>query len=378
MKKRVLFIDRDGTLVKEPEDYQIDRLDKLEFYPGMMTFLGRIAREMNFELVMVTNQDGLGGQGYPEEIFWPIHELIMRTLDGEGIHFDEVFIDRSFPEEQSPNRKPGTGLLTRYFSEHYDLEHSWVIGDRLTDMELAKNLGCQGILIGNAGLLAAGELNATPEELDPVIALRTEQWQEIYAFLSLPARQTYWERNTRETKIKLRLNLDGSGSSEISTGLAFFDHMLDQLSRHGLIDLKLHVDGDLEVDEHHTIEDTGIALGEAFRAALGNKLGVERYGFLLPMDESEAQVSLDFGGRSQLMWQAEFKREYIGQVPTEMFPHFFKSFCDGAQANLNIKAVGDNEHHKIESIFKAWAKAIKMAIRRDPERMILPSTKGTL
>jgi len=378
MKKRVLFIDRDGTLIDEPADYQIDQLDKLKFYPGVFQFLGRIVREMNFELVMVTNQDGLGGEGYPEEIFWPIHNLVMRSLEGEGIRFDRVCIDRSFPEENSPNRKPATGMLKDYFSEEYDLANSYVIGDRLTDMELAKNLGAQGILIGDAGLLAVEELQGSQDELEACIALRTKSWEDIYLHLALPARTTTWERNTRETQIKMQLNLDGSGQSNIQTGLAFFDHMLDQLARHGLIDLDLQVIGDLEVDEHHTIEDTGIALGEAFRAALGNKLGVERYGFLLPMDESEAKVSLDFGGRSQLVWQAEFKREYIGQMPTEMFSHFFKSFCDGAQANLNIEVRGENEHHKIESIFKAWAKAIKMAVRRDPDRMILPSTKGSL
>lgn len=378
MKKRVLFIDRDGTLIEEPADYQIDELDKLQFYPGVFQFLGRIVREMNFELVMVTNQDGLGGEGYPEEIFWPIHNLVMRSLEGEGIRFDRVCVDRSFPQEKSPNRKPATGMLTDYFTEDYDLANSFVIGDRLTDIELAKNLGAQGILIGDAGLLAAEELQGSQDELEACIALRTKSWEDIYLHLVLPTRSTFWERNTRETQIKLELNLDGSGQSNIKTGLAFFDHMLDQLARHGLIDLDLQVQGDLEVDEHHTIEDTGIALGEAFRAALGNKLGVERYGFLLPMDESEAKVSLDFGGRSQLVWQAEFKREYIGQMPTEMFSHFFKSFCDGAQANLNIEVRGENEHHKIESIFKAWAKAIKMAIKRDPDRMILPSTKGSL
>jgi len=378
MKKKVLFIDRDGTLIHEPADYQIDTVEKLSFYPGVFTYLGRIVREMNFELVMVTNQDGLGGEGYPEEIFWPIHNLVMKTLEGEGIRFDRVCIDRSFPEEKSPNRKPATGMLTDYFSEEYDLENSYVIGDRLTDMELAKNLGAKGILIGNAGQLAAEELQGSQAELESSIALRTMDWEAIYRHLALPARQTVWERNTRETKIKLSLNLDGTGQSTIDTGLAFFDHMLDQLARHGLIDLDLKVDGDLEVDEHHTIEDTGIALGEAFRSALGNKLGVERYGFLLPMDESEAKVSLDFGGRAQLVWKADFRREYIGQMPTEMFSHFFKSFCDGAQANLNIEVEGENEHHKIESVFKAWAKAIKMSIKRDPDRMILPSTKGTL
>ena len=378
MKKKVLFIDRDGTLIQEPADYQIDTIEKLSFYPGVLTYLGRIVREMNFELVMVTNQDGLGGEGYPEEVFWPIHNLVMNTLEGEGITFNRVFIDRSFPEDKSPNRKPATGMLTDYFTEEYDLENSYVIGDRLTDMELAKNLGSKGILIGNAGQLAVDELEGNQAELESSIALRTMDWKAIYRHLASPARNTVWERNTRETKISLRLNLDGTGQSNIHTGLAFFDHMLDQLSRHGLIDLDLKVEGDLEVDEHHTIEDTGIALGEAFRAALGNKLGVERYGFLLPMDESEAQVSLDFGGRSQLVWRAEFKREYIGKVPTEMFSHFFKSFCDGAQANLHVRVEGENEHHKIESIFKAWAKTIKMAVQRDPNRMILPSTKGTL
>jgi len=374
--KKVLFIDRDGTLALEPEDYQLDAFEKLIFYPQVFTFLGKIAKELDYSLVMVTNQDGLGTDSFPENTFWPVHELLLKSFEQEGIVFEEVFIDRSFPEDNSPNRKPKTGLLTSYIEdEQYDLNHSYVIGDRLTDMELAKNLGAKGIFIANDETLGAEEAS---EGLTDSIALKTTTWEAIYKFLKLEQRITVKKRTTHETDISLSLNLDGSGKSEISTGIVFFDHMLDQLARHGGMDISLQVKGDLEVDEHHTIEDTAIVLGEAFAAALGNKLGIERYGFCLPMDDCLAQVAIDFGGRNWLVWEAAFHREMIGKMPTEMFLHFFKSFSDGAKANINIKAEGDNEHHKIEAIFKAFAKAIKVAVKRDPEKMILPSTKGSL
>ena len=374
--KKVLFIDRDGTLALEPKDYQLDAFEKLIFYPQVFTFLGKIAKELDYSLVMVTNQDGLGTDSFPENTFWPVHELLLKSFEQEGIVFEEVFIDRSFPEDNSPNRKPKTGLLTSYIEDkQYDLNHSYVIGDRLTDMELAKNLGAKGIFIANDETLGAEEAS---EGLTDSIALKTTTWEAIYKFLKLEQRITVKKRTTHETDISLSLNLDGSGKSEISTGIVFFDHMLDQLARHGGMDISLQVKGDLEVDEHHTIEDTAIVLGEAFAAALGNKLGIERYGFCLPMDDCLAQVAIDFGGRNWLVWEAAFHREMIGKMPTEMFLHFFKSFSDGAKANINIKAEGDNEHHKIEAIFKAFAKAIKVAVKRDPEKMILPSTKGSL
>ena len=325
---------------------------------------------------MVTNQDGLGTDSFPENTFWPVHELLLKSFEQEGIVFEEVHIDRSFPEDNSPNRKPKTGLLTSYIEDkQYDLNHSYVIGDRLTDMELAKNLGAKGIFIANDETLGAEEAS---EGLTDSIALKTTTWEAIYKFLKLEQRITVKKRTTHETDISLSLNLDGSGKSEISTGIVFFDHMLDQLARHGGMDISLQVKGDLEVDEHHTIEDTAIVLGEAFAAALGSKLGIERYGFCLPMDDCLAQVAIDFGGRNWLVWEAAFHREMIGKMPTEMFLHFFKSFSDGAKANINIKAEGDNEHHKIEAIFKAFAKAIKVAVKRDSEKMILPSTKGSL
>ena len=374
--KKVLFIDRDGTLALEPKDYQLDAFEKLIFYPQVFTFLGKIAKELDYSLVMVTNQDGLGTDSFPENTFWPVHELLLKSFEQEGIVFEEVLIDRSFPEDNSPNRKPKTGLLTSYIEDkQYDLNHSYVIGDRLTDMELAKNLGAKGIFIANDETLGAEEAS---EGLTDSIALKTTTWEAIYKFLKLEQRITVKKRTTHETDISLSLNLDGSGKSEISTGIVFFDHMLDQLARHGGMDISLQVKGDLEVDEHHTIEDTAIVLGEAFAAALGNKLGIERYGFCLPMDDCLAQVAIDFGGRNWLVWEAAFHREMIGKMPTEMFLHFFKSFSDGAKANINIKAEGDNEHHKIEAIFKAFAKAIKVAVKRDPEKMILPSTKGSL
>jgi len=374
--KKILFIDRDGTLALEPAGYQLDAFDKLEFYPEVFTYLGKIAKELAFELVMVTNQDGLGTDSFPEETFWPVQDFLIQTFKNEGIEFTQVLIDKSLPEDNAPTRKPRTGMLEGYLnSNEYDLVNSYVIGDRLTDMELAKNLGCQGIFIDNVPQLGQEETSA---QTALPIALATSAWKEIYAFLKLEQRQFNYQRTTNETNIDLKLNLDGSGKSSISTGLSFFDHMLDQLARHGGMDLELQVKGDLEVDEHHTIEDTAIALGEAFSAALGTKLGIERYGFCLPMDDCLAQVAIDFGGRNWLVWDAEFKREMIGQMPTEMFFHFFKSFSDGAKANLNIKAEGTNEHHKIEAIFKAFAKAIKVAVKRDPDKMILPTTKGML
>ena len=374
--KKVLFIDRDGTLAMEPKDFQLDSLDKLIFYPEVFTYLGRIARELDYELVMITNQDGLGTNSFPEDTFWPTHNFLLKSFKNEGVIFENILIDKSFPEEKAPTRKPQIGLLTEYLnSENYDLHNSFVIGDRVTDMELASNLGAKGLFLCNNDRLGEEESGQYPSE---VIALKTTKWKEIYSFLKLEQRIVTQRRITKETSINMKLNLDGSGKSHIDSGIVFFDHMLDQLARHGGIDLELIVKGDLEVDEHHTIEDTAIVLGEGFAAALGDKLGIERYGFCLPMDDCLAQVSIDFGGRNWLVWKAEFKREMIGRMPTEMFMHFFKSFSDAAKANLNIKAEGINEHHKIEAIFKAFAKAIKSAINRDSDKMILPSTKGSL
>ena len=378
MRKKVLFIDRDGTLIKEPEDEQIDCFEKLVFYPKVFVNLYKICKELDYEIVMITNQDGLGTSIYPEDTFWPVHNFVLETFKAEGIEFDEIFIDRTFAKDNAPTRKPNTGLLTKYFDFNYDLENSFVIGDRLTDIELAKNLNAKGIFINDERHLGENELSASVEELKQFIALETNDWEAIYNYLKLTSRTAAIKRNTNETRIQIDLNLDGNGKSNIDTGIAFFDHMLDQLSRHGHIDLNIKVKGDLEVDEHHTIEDTAIALGEVIASAIGNKLGIERYGFCLPMDDCLAQVSIDFGGRNWLVWEAEFNREMIGKMPTEMFFHFFKSFTDGAKCNLNIKAEGNNEHHKIEAIFKAFAKAIKMAIKRDPEKMILPTTKGLL
>ncbi|MBT8316105.1 MAG: bifunctional histidinol-phosphatase/imidazoleglycerol-phosphate dehydratase HisB [Lutibacter sp.] len=378
MKKKVLFIDRDGTLIKETIDEQIDAFEKMIFYPKAFTFLGKIAKELDYELVMITNQDGLGTDAFPEETFWPVHNFILKSFENEGVVFDAIFLDRTFPHENANTRKPGTGLLTSYFSDEYDLENSFVIGDRLTDIELAKNLGSKGIFINDNTNLGTGEITVKRTDLDAVISLETSDWEKIYEFLKLENRTAEITRTTNETDIFIKLNLDGSGNSDISTGIAFFDHMLDQISRHGNMDLTIQVKGDLEVDEHHTIEDTMIALGEVFAKALGTKLGIERYGFCLPMDDCLAQVAIDFGGRNWLVWEADFKREKIGEMPTEMFFHLFKSFTDGAKCNLNIKAEGTNEHHKIEGIFKAFAKAIKAAVKRDVEKMILPSTKGML
>jgi imidazoleglycerol-phosphate dehydratase/histidinol-phosphatase len=375
--KKVLFIDRDGTLTLEPNDFQLDSFDKLIFYPNVFQYLSKIAKELDYELVIVTNQDGLGTSSFPENTFWPVHNFILQSFENEGVVFDQVFIDKSFPKDQQPTRKPGTELLKPYIDNpSYDLENSYVIGDRLTDMELAKNLGCKGILIDTDTERGAAEV--TDAALDAVIVLKTQLWEEIYQRLLLKDRKVTLTRNTKETKIVIALNLDGSGQSTIDTGIAFFDHMLDQLARHGQMDISIQTKGDLEVDEHHTIEDIAIALGETFALALGNKLGIERYGFTLPMDDALAQVAIDFGGRNWLVWEAEFKREMIGKMPTEMFFHFFKSFADGAKANINIKAEGDNEHHKIEVIFKAFAKAIKVAVKQDSSKMILPSTKGML
>ena len=378
--KKVLFIDRDGTLIKEASPtYQIDSFEKLEFYPGMFTWLSRIAKEFDYELVMPTNQDGLGTADFPEENFWPVHNFILKNLSGEGINFTEVLIDKSFASENKPTRKPGTGMFKKYINNlDYDLANSFVIGDRITDVQLAKNLGCKAIWLNNDPDLGGGEIKDTLNTLQSTIALETTEWKKIYEFLKLGNRYVKHERNTNETKISIELNLDGNGKTEIKTGLNFFDHMLDQLGRHSGADLKIKVDGDLQIDEHHTIEDTAIAVGEAFAKALGNKAGINRYGFMLPMDDCLAQVAIDFGGRSWLVWEAKFSREKIGDMPTEMFYHFFKSFSDAAKCNLNIKAEGENEHHKIESIFKALAKSIKLAIKRDAENMQLPTTKGIL
>lgn len=379
MRKKVLFIDRDGTLVLEPPiDYQLDSLEKLSFYPKVFQYMARIASELDFELVMVTNQDGLGTASFPEDTFWPVQKKIIDAFAKEGVIFSEIIIDKTFPYENAPTRKPRTGLLTNYFSEDYDLENSFVLGDRITDMELAKNLGAKGIFLSENPDLGADEIKTSKQEVFDSIALTTTDWSEIYQFLKLKDRVSEIIRNTNETKIYIKLNLDGSGKNDISTGLHFFDHMLDQIGRHGNMDLTIKVDGDLEVDEHHTIEDTMIAFGELFHKALGDKLGIERYGFCLPMDDCLAQVAVDFGGRNWLEWDAEFRREKIGDMPTEMFFHLFKSFTDGAKCNLNIKAEGANEHHKIEGIFKAFAKAMKMAVKRDANKMFLPSTKGML
>jgi len=374
-KKRILFIDRDGTLIKEPPvNFQVDSLDKLDFYPGVFRNLYYIRKNLDFEFVMVSNQDGLGTKSYPEDTFWPVQNKMLKAFENEGIIFDAIHIDRSFPHDNAPTRKPRTGMFTQYFSEDYDLANSFVIGDRITDIMLAKNLGAKGILMGTED--TSKELEEF--KLTDMCVLIADDWGKVYAFLASNDRQAIVQRKTGETDIYVKVALDGSGVSEISTGLGFFDHMLEQIARHAGIDLKIIVKGDLKVDEHHTIEDTGLALGEALMKALGNKRGIERYGFVLPMDDCLAQVAMDFGGRPWLVWEAEFKREKIGEVPTEMFYHFFKSLSDSARMNLNIKAEGDNEHHKIEGIFKAFARAMKNAIRRDLFNDALPSTKGVL
>lgn len=379
--KRVLFIDRDGTLINEaPPTYQLDSFDKLCFYPQVFEYMRRIATELDYELVLPTNQDGLGTASFPEETFWPLHNFVMQSFANEGVRFSEVLIDRTYPHENAPTRKPGIGMFTKYINNpDYDLANSFVIGDRITDMQLAKNLGCKGIWINNDAALGAKEINDKVEALrQSTIVLETTEWSMIYSFLKLGLRQVRHERNTNETQISVELNMDGTGKAAISTGLGFFDHMLEQIARHGKMDLSITTRGDLHIDEHHTIEDTGIALGEAFAKALADKRGMERYGFALPMDEVEAKVLIDFGGRNWIVWNATFKREKIGEMPTEMFFHFFKSFSDAAKCNLNIECKGDNEHHKIEAIFKAFAKAIRMAVKRDPLSNHLPSTKGVL
>ena len=378
--RRLLFIDRDGTIVKEaPPTYQVDSFEKLEFYPGMFTWLSRIANEFDYELVMPTNQDGLGTPSYPENTFWPVHHFILKNLAAEGINFSDVLIDRTFPADNAPTRKPGIGMFTKYLNNaEYDLASSFVIGDRITDVQLARNLGCKAIWINNDPNLGGAEISDTVKSLQPTIALETRDWKKIYEFLKFGSRFIRHERDTNETKVRIELNLDGTGKTDIKTGLHFFDHMLDQLGKHSGIDITIKTDGDLHIDEHHTIEDTAIALGEAFNKALGNKAGINRYGFLLPMDDSLAQVAIDFGGRNWFIWEAEFSREKIGDVPTEMFYHFFKSFSDAAKCNLNIKVEGENEHHKIESVFKAVARSVKMAVKRDIENMQLPTTKGML
>lgn len=379
--KKLLFIDRDGTLIKEaPPTYQLDDISKLEFYPGMFYYLRKIVQELDYELVMVTNQDGLGTSSFPEETFWPVHNLVMKSLANENIPFAEVLIDRTFAADKAITRKPATGLLTRYIhNPAYDLAGSFVIGDRITDMQLAKNLQCKGIWLNNDAALGSSEVDSTIRELQKdVVVLETTSWEDIYGYLKLPPRIARHQRHTNETKITVEINLDGQGIAHNNTGIAFFDHMLDQLARHGHIDLSVNCSGDLHIDEHHTIEDTGIALGEALLQALGDKRGIERYGFLLPMDDCLAQVAIDLGGRSWIVWDVAFKREKIGAMPTEMFFHFFKSFSDAARCNLNIKATGENEHHKIESIFKAFAKVIKQAVKRDADNNTLPSTKGIL
>jgi imidazoleglycerol-phosphate dehydratase/histidinol-phosphatase len=373
--KKVLFIDRDGTIIVEPKsDFQIDSLEKLEFLPGAISNLRKIAEELDYELVMVTNQDGLGTASFPEETFWPAQEKMMKTLEGENVRFSQIHIDRSFERDQAPTRKPRTGMLTAYLTGAYDLASSYVIGDRLTDIQLAQNLGAKAIF-----LTENPAQTPIPADLENSMALITADWDEIYRFLLLPERTAEVSRITHETQIQIRLNLDGKGKADMHTGLGFFDHMLDQLAKHSGADLSIHVKGDLHIDEHHTIEDTALALGEAYLKALGSKRGISRYGFLLPMDDVLAQVAIDFSGRNWLVWDATFKREKIGEMPTEMFYHFFKSFTDTAKCNLNIKAEGENEHHKIEAIFKAFAKSIKMAVSRDPKNLqSLPSTKGVL
>jgi imidazoleglycerol-phosphate dehydratase/histidinol-phosphatase len=378
--KKVLFIDRDGTLIQEyPPTYQIDSFDKVIFYPKAIQYMVKIAQELDYELVLVSNQDGLGTEKFPEALFWPPHNLVMSTFANEGVIFKEELIDRSYPEENLPTRKPGIGMFTHYLNNTaYDIPACFVIGDRITDVQLAKNLGCKAIWINNNPDLGAAEINDDVESLKEVTALETQDWEAIYLFLKGGTRRVSHYRKTAETGIAIALNLDGSGKSNINTGLPFFDHMLDQLARHGMVDLTVSAAGDLQIDEHHTIEDTGIALGEAFAQALGNKRGIERYGFALPMDDAEAKVLLDFGGRAWTVWNTTFSREKIGDVPTEMFFHFFKSFSDTARCNLHIECRGDNEHHKIEAIFKAFAKAVKMAVKRDVGSNHLPSTKGML
>ncbi|MEJ7912988.1 MAG: bifunctional histidinol-phosphatase/imidazoleglycerol-phosphate dehydratase HisB [Chitinophagaceae bacterium] len=378
--KKLLFIDRDGTMIKEyPPLYQIDTLDKVSFYPLVFTYLGKIASELDYDLVLVSNQDGLGTPKFTEEEFQKPHKFVMDSLEAEGIIFKEELIDKSYPEENLSTRKPGIGMFTRYLNNPaYDISNSYVIGDRITDVQLAKNLCCSAIWINNNPDLGGAEVKDSLEELRKVVALETTDWKDIYNYLKNKARGVKHTRTTAETSISIELNLNGTGQANVDTGLHFFNHMLDQIARHGLLDLTILAKGDLHIDEHHTVEDTGIALGEAFAKAVGDKMGMERYGFALPMDDAEAKVLIDFGGRPWIVWNAAFNRERVGDVPTEMFYHFFKSFSDAAKCNLNIECRGDNEHHKIESIFKAFAKAIKMAVKKDPLKNYLPSTKGLL
>ena len=374
--KKILFIDRDGTLINEPKDFQVDSFEKLEFKKSVLKYLSKISEELDFDLVMVTNQDGLGTKSFPEKDFWPVQNFIINTLENEGIYFKEILIDRTFPDENANTRKPNIGLIEKYLvDKNINIDESFVIGDRITDLKFAQNIGCKGILIND---LKTTDHLKSGVNIDEDSMFSFQDWKSIYNFLKLEFRTISFTRKTNETNIKISLNLDGKGNSSIDTGIKFFDHMLDQLCKHSGIDINLSVKGDLDVDEHHTIEDTAIALGKAFSKVLKDKMGIERYGFCLPMDDSLATVSLDFGGRSWLVWDVSFKREMIGKMPTEMFIHFFKSFSDESKSNLNIKAVGDNEHHKIESIFKAFAKAIKMAVKRDPDKMVLPTTKGIL
>ncbi len=371
MKKRVLFIDRDGTIVTEPSDEQLDSFDKLQFVPGVFRSLTFLRQHTDYEFVMASNQDGLGTSSYPEADFWPTQNFILNTLKGEGVEFSDILIDRHFPQDNAPTRKPGTGMFGKYMTDEYDLAASYVIGDRATDVELARNLGCRAILLQDSA-------DGLSDELKSVCALCTADWWKVAEYIFAGDRRASAHRATKETDILVELNIDGTGQCDISTGLGFFDHMLEQIGRHGGMDLTIKVKGDLNVDEHHTIEDTGIVLGECIRKALGDKRGIERYGYALPMDDCMAQVVLDFGGRSWLVWNAEFKREKIGEMPTEMFLHFFKSLSDAAAMNLNIQAQGDNEHHKIEAIFKAFARALKQAVRRDIWNYTLPSSKGLL
>jgi imidazoleglycerol-phosphate dehydratase / histidinol-phosphatase len=361
--KKVLFIDRDGTILNEPEDEQVDSLEKFKFVPGVLTGLARITSETDFELVMVTNQDGLGTSSFPEESFWPSHDKMLGILEGEGVRFAEIFIDRTFPEDNAPTRKPGTAMLARYLAKGVDLENSYVIGDRIIDVQLAKNLGCNAIYFNS--------------EKTPDAVLSSSDWNEIYRFLKSKPRVSSVEKKTKETDIRLELNIDGTGKSDISTGIEFLNHMLDQIARHGSFDLVIKASGDNGVDGHHLIEDLAICLGEAFREAAGSKKGIERYSFVLPMDDCLAQVAVDMGGRPWLVWKADFASQKIGEMPTEMFYHFFKSFSDSAKCNLNIKAEGSNEHHKIESVFKAFARALKSALKLT-DNFSLPSTKGKL
>lgn len=378
--KRCLFVDRDGTMIKEyPPTYQIDSLEKVTFYPFALKYMGKIAEELDYELVLVSNQDGLGTDKFPEADFWPPHNHVITTFQNEGVFFKEELIDRSYPEDNLPTRKPGIGMFTNYLNNPaYDIANSYVIGDRITDVQLAKNLGCKAIWLNNNPDLGGAEVADSLEALRKVVAVETTDWRDIYDFLKKENRVIKHVRKTSETDIAIEVNLDGSGKASIHTGLHFFDHMLDQIARHGLIDLTIEAKGDLHIDEHHTIEDTGIALGEIIAKALGNKRGIERYGFALPMDDAEAKVLLDFGGRAWIVWNTSFSREKVGDMPTEMFFHFFKSFSDAAKCNLNIECRGENEHHKIEAIFKAFAKAIKMAVKKDPLKNYLPSTKGVL